>query len=126
MERHRWLRWLATFFLVAIPLSVIGAYWFATSVEAYDVATRVIESDPEILAQIDEPKTYRLAFLNGYHYSTFGTSAKAQYRFVVAGDTAEGIVDLVLERHTGEWRLVEGVLSVEGGDQVDLEPRELK
>ena len=122
----RWLRWLVMLFLVATPLAVIAGYWFATSVEAYDVARRVIESDRAIHSRIQEIDTYRLAFFDGYRYSTFGTSARAEYRFVVSADAVEGVVDLVLERRAGRWRLVEGTLRVPETQPVSLEPRELE
>jgi hypothetical protein len=105
---------------------MIGGYWYATSVEAYALAEHVIENDPAILEHMGKPKTHRLTFLNGYHISTFGTSEKAEYRFKVASDAAEGVVDLALERSIGRWRLVEGTLRIKGGALIALEPRELR
>ena len=121
----RSIRWLPSLLILAVPVAVVSGYWFATSNEAYVVAKRVIETDPAIQTLMQQTDSYRLALLDGYRYSTFGTSAKAEYRFVVSGGAGRGTVDLVLERSAGRWRLVEGALRVGDAEPVALEPREL-
>jgi hypothetical protein len=104
---------------------MVGGYLFATHVDAYDVATRMIAVDPVIRDQVPGLKSHRLAFFDGYHYSTFGTDAEAKYRFVLTGEDRSATLDVVLARKAGKWTLQEGTLRLSSGQAFPLEPRQL-
>jgi hypothetical protein len=123
MWNLKWFRRFIVSFTIVSVLAVAAGFWFATSIEAYDVAKRVIDRDPTIEEAIPAPRTYRLAFLDGFQYSTVGTSAKARYRFVVSNESTDGVVDMTLARETGRWRLIDGTVSAGSSGPFSLTPR---
>jgi hypothetical protein len=116
---------LVVFFAGIVPGAMAVGYLLATKADAYFVALELIQHDPAIRSRIGQLETSRLAFFDGYHYSTFGTDAKAEYRFVLRGGGQKAALDLVLRRQAGRWSLSEGTLRPENGDPILLDPREL-
>lgn len=106
---------------ISLPIWVVG-YTIATRSEAYRVAGRILRQSEVVRSQVGKPESVRLAFFDGFSYSSVGTDASASFRFHVRGAEQGAVVDLRLQRKVGEWKLTEGNLIDKEGTLHTLHP----
>lgn len=121
----RYLRRIIILLIVVSPIVWIVGYFWATRTEAYSVAIQAIENDPVINAYFSGIDDYRMAFFDGFRYSSVGTDARAEFRFHVRGRDRSATVDLEIQRRLGRWMLVEGNLADDEGNFLQMTPRPL-
>lgn len=109
-----WGWWLAiafAAFLLACAAMLFGIFSLMKNSDAYRTAVVALNADAGVEKAIGHPISTGWATGNIH---TVNAEGDAQLRFDVDGPRGKGHVSVSLLRHSGEWRVEEGQLVVEG------------